>query len=179
VYEDRREGPPLSSLRQLRFIYDTALCCGRVDRVDARIRGASGDPRLEIGDDLICQLAARRHLQMRVGIFHRVNQFAVARFARNERGSERATLHQAFSTVQSEVALGLLHLAVMARVTLRCEDRSDSGLEKFVGDLCKSWCRNQEQEEEEEPADKGAPEHGHETSHACPPLRSREGGKLL
>ncbi len=167
------ERPPLPPLRELRFIDDAAFRRGRGGGIDARIRCTTRNPHLEIGNHLIGELAARRHLQMRIHVLHRVNQFAVGGFSGHQRGAERAPLHDAFTAVEHEVALRLFHLAVVARIALGREHRADLRLEEFVGDLLRAGRAGSHDRQKR--ADKDVPVHGHETpqQHVAP-YRFRE-----
>ena len=155
------ECPPLAPLRKLAFIDHAAPGCRAGRSVGSRVRRATGDPRLEIGDHLVRKLAARRHLQMGIRVLHRMNQLAVSRLARNQCRPERATLHDAFAAVEGQVALRFFHLAVVAGVALGCEDGPDFRFKELVGNL---RARRRAGQDNQKGADKDVPGHGHETS---------------
>ena len=173
----RLKCPPLPPLRELRFVDDAALRHGSARGLDARIRCASGNPRLEVGNDFVRELAAWRHLQMRIRVLQRMNQFAVGGLSRHERGSKRPALHDAFAAVEREIAFRLLHLAVVAGVTLGRKDGPNFRFEKFVGDLLRAGGAGGQDNQKR--ADNGMPVHGHETSGPAAPQHVREGGKEL
>ncbi len=172
-YVHRLECPPLPALLELGVIDDAPLCDGGGRCADTRIRRAAGNPRFEIGNHLVRELAAGWHLQMGIRVLHRVNQFAVGGFPGHQRGAECAPLHDAFTAVEREIAFRLLHRAVVTGVALGREHGPDSGLEKFVRDgLLRA--RVAGSQDHQQRADKNVPVHGHETSSEKTTLKTDE-----
>jgi hypothetical protein len=159
----RLERPPLPPLLELRGVDDATLCDRGAGSVGARIRRTPGDPPLKICNHIVGELAARRHLQMRIHILHRVQQFAVGGIPGNQCRPERASLHDAFAAVERQVAFGLLHLAVVARIALRRQHGADLRFEKFVGDRLLRAGRVSGRNDQER-ADKNVSVHRHAAS---------------
>src|SRR5205085_1239835 len=76
-------------------------------------------------------LAFRRHLQVRVGVEHRLDQQGGFRAAGFQAGTGVAALEQAGLGVQRQAALGLALLRRVALVALLGEDGADLAFEKL------------------------------------------------
>ena len=132
---DRLERPPFAALLQRHaFVLRRR---GRERRcAHARIDGAFGNPLGEVFENRVGELAARRHLDERVGIAQHLQQAAVGGPARRQHRTGRTALEQALFGVENQVALRRRHLRVVTGVTPLHQHRPDLGFEKLdVGRL--------------------------------------------
>src|SRR6185436_5740665 len=73
---------------------------------------------------------AFRHLQLLVRLANGLDQQALVGIAGHDRGARRATLQDRVARIEAEAAVLLIPVAV---VTIRGQDRPDSGFEEFGG----------------------------------------------
>jgi hypothetical protein len=140
----RLKCPPLPALLEI-LIADDARPAGRRRgrRINARIVRAGGDPMLEVLDNPIGQLSRRRHLQMPVGVAHRLQQPALVRLARHDRRTARPASGRPGFRVEYQAAAGNLRSARMADGAFRREDGPNLRLEELIrGRLRAHRCRD-------------------------------------
>ena len=92
-------------------------------------RGAKPYPLLEIGHRLFAELLFRRHLQVRVGVFHRLDEQAFVGVSGRDGRAGVAALYDCLAGGQQQVALVLLRVVTLE--TIVREERPDFVFKKL------------------------------------------------
>src|SRR5204862_321099 len=95
----------------------------------ARVNRPLSDPRLEVGDDPVGELAIGRHLHILVA--QGLHEEALGRVAGDDRRPAVAALLEALGAVEEQSALDPLRLPGVALVAVLHEDRPDALLEEI------------------------------------------------
>src|SRR5439155_13355287 len=111
---------------------------GTRNRRPARIRGAHANPRFQIANLWRRQNFLWRHLQLAVGVAHRMNQSALFRVAWDDYRSRFTAFHPPVAGIQQKAPFDFLGAGAVALVTLLRQHRPDFLLEEldaFAGEL--------------------------------------------